>query len=204
MARPRRMGAHNALEDLPARPSARLTGPALLRPWLEPVPDPPPEAPVRAPRRPAGRNALDDLLPGPGQGPDDDGSDPGSGPAPARPWLEPVPDLPEAMPPRRGRRVLGRNALDELLPGPGGLSPAVGTPPGLAEDGPKARITLRLPTELLEAVRDAAAHLAGPPNYLTIAALAERALRAEVGRLSADHNHGRPFPPRPGSPGARR
>jgi len=201
MARPRRMGAHNALEDLPAR----LTGPALLRPWLEPVPDPPPEPSGRAARRPAGRNALDDLLPGPSQGPDDDGFDPGSGPAPARPWLEPVPDLPEAPPRRgRGRRVLGRNALDELLPGPGGSSSGLGAGPGLAADGPKARMTLRLPAELLEAVRDAAAHLAGPPNYLTIAALAERALRAELERLSADHNHGRPFPPRPGSPGARR
>jgi len=202
------MGAYNALEDLPARPSSRPTGPALLRPWLEPVPDPPPEPPARAPRRPAGRNALDDLLPGPGQGPDDDGFDPGSGPAPARPWLEPVPDLPEAPPPRRGRRVLGRNALDELLPGPGGSSSALGAGLGVgagpAEDGPKARITLRLPAGLLEAVRDAATHLAGPPNYLTIAALAERALRAELDRLGTDHNHGRPFPPRPGSPGARR
>ncbi len=195
MARPRRMGAFSALEDHSARPASRPTGPALLRPWLEPVPDPPPpDRPVRA-RRPAGRNALDDLLPGPGQGPDDDGFDPGSGPAPARPWLEPVPDLPEPPAPRRGRgrRVLGHNALDELLPGPGGSSPR------LSEDGPKARVTLRLPADLLEAVRDAAAHLAGPPNYLTIAALAERALRAEVERLAADHNRGRAFPPRPGT-----
>lgn len=208
MARPRRMGAYNALEDLPPRPSARpagrLTGPALLRPWLEPVPDPPPpERPGagRAPRRPAGRNALDDLLPGPEQDTGDD-ADLGAGPAPARPWLEPVPDLPEA-PPRRSRRMPGRNALDELLPGPASGVAALGGP-GLGEDGPKARITLRLPAELLEAVRDAAAHLAGPPTYLSIAALAEQALRAELDRLSADHNHGRPFPPRPGSPAARR
>jgi hypothetical protein len=208
------MGAYNALEGLPPRPSTRpagrLTGPALLRPWLEPVPDPPPPAPERrgtgrAPRRPAGRNALDDLLPGPGQDPDDDGGyDPAAGPAPARPWLEPVPDLPEPPPPRRGRRVLGRNALDDLLPGPGGgLSGLMGAA-GPGEDGPKARVTLRLPADLLEAVRDAAAHLAGPPTYLTIATLAERALRAELDRLSAAHHGGRPFPPRPGSPAARR
>jgi hypothetical protein len=163
MARPKRMGAYNALDEL-------LPGPS-PRPRLEPVPDPPPRGGGGA-HRSRGRNALDELLPGP-DGPDaGDGVDWGS----PRAWLEPV-----------GRRHLGAwNPLDEL---PSQRPPAR---PRTA----RSRLTLRLPEDVVEAARDAVARLAGTPEETTLAALAERGLRAELGRLAAAHNHGRPFPPR--------
>jgi hypothetical protein len=166
MARPKRMGAYNALDEL-------LPGPS-PRPRLEPVPDPPPRGGGGA-HRSRGRNALDELLPGP-DGPDaGDGVDWGS----PRAWLEPV-----------GRRHLGAwNPLDEL---PSQPRPRGHPTPRTA----KSRVTLRLPEDLVEAARDAVARLAGTPEEATLAALAERGLRAELGRLAAAHNHGRPFPPR--------
>jgi hypothetical protein len=188
MARPKRMGAYNALDEL-------LPGPS-PRPRLEPVPDPPP----RRARRARGRNALDELLPGPG-GPDaGDGVDWGS----PRAWLEPVTD-PGRRPAAASRRQhLGVwNPLDDLparqvpAAGPGGVR---GTPRGFpGESAPRmrrARLTLRLPDDLVEAARDAVAGLAGTPAETTLTALAERGLRAELDRLAAAHHHGRPFPPR--------
>jgi hypothetical protein len=188
MARPKRMGAYNALDEL-------LPGPS-PRPRLEPVPDPPqPRA-----RRARGRNALDELLPGPGgpggpswgppggqDGPDaGDGLDWGS----PRAWLEPVAD-PGRRPAAVGRRQhLGVwNPLDDL---PARQAPA--GPP--APPARRARLTLRLPGDLVEAARDAVARLAGTPTETTLTALAERGLRAELDRLAAAHNRGRPFPPR--------
>jgi hypothetical protein len=165
MARPKRMGAYNALDEL-------LPGPS-PRPRLEPVPDPPPRG--GGAHRSRGPNALDELLPGPG-GPDaGDGVDWGSPSA----WLEPV-----------GRRHLGAwNPLDDL---PNRRHPGA-RPPART---PRSRLTVRLPDDLIEAARDAVARLAGTPGETTLAALAERGLRAELGRLAAAHNHGRPFPPR--------
>ena len=58
------------------------------------------------------------------------------------------------------------------------------------------RLTLRLPEDLVEAARNAVAHLAGRPAETTLDALAERGIRAELDRLAAAHNRGRPFPPR--------
>jgi hypothetical protein len=166
MARPKRMGAYNALDEL-------LPGPS-PRPRLEPVPDPPP-AP-RGAHRSRGRNALDELLPGP-DGPDaGDGVDWG-GP---RARLEPV-----------GRRHLGAwNPLDDL---PSRQRQPARPAPRTA----RSRVTLRLPEDLVEAARDAVGRLAGTPEETSLAALAERGLRAELSRLAAAHNHGRPFPPRP-------
>jgi hypothetical protein len=57
-----------------------------------------------------------------------------------------------------------------------------------------------MPAEVVEAARDAVAHLAGSPDRTTLTALAERALRTELARLAAVHNHGRPFPPRTPKP----
>jgi hypothetical protein len=181
MARPKRMGAYNALDEL-------LPGPS-TRPRLEPVPDPPP----RGPQRPRGANALDALLPGP-EGPDaGDGLDWGS----ARGRLEPVGDPGPRRAAAEPRQHLGAwNPLDEL---PGRGAPAAG-PGRLARPGPRparSRLTLRLSEELVEAARDAVAHLAGTGRETTLAALAERAIRAELDRLAATHNRGRPFPPRP-------
>ncbi len=159
MARPKRMGAYNALDDL-------LPGPP--RPRLEPVPDLPRSRRSRGP----GPNALDELLPGPGtaEGLDD--------------------LLPRAAPRGRsvGRRHLGIwNPLD----GP----PAAPEPPP-APVPVKARLSFRLPADLVETARDAVAHLAGTPDRTTLTALTERALRVELARLAITHNHGQPFPPR--------
>jgi hypothetical protein len=224
MARPKRMGAYNALDDLlpggvwgKPEGSPRGTGPAWdpgdpgpawdpddpgpawdpgdpgpgdlagepalppRRARLEPVPDP---APVRrrARDRHRGANALDDLLPGPrGVGGMDDLLPGPSAPAPSGRRLGP------GSRPRRGGRHLGVwNPLD-------------GPPPAAPEPAPvpaKARVSFRLPADLVETARDAVAHLAGTAEPTTLTALAERALRVELARLAITHNHGRPFPPR--------
>jgi hypothetical protein len=61
----------------------------------------------------------------------------------------------------------------------------------------KARVSFRLPADLVERARDAVAHLAGSADETTLTALTERALRTELARLAAAHNRRRPFPPRP-------
>jgi hypothetical protein len=188
MARPRRMGAFNALDEL-------LPGPeAPERPRLEAVgaPDPPEgsrrppargrrrdaaggreldrdagEQPVDEQRRGQAFNALDELLPGP---------------------LAPRPRLLQVVSDPLRRRGRGRskhlsafNPLDDLEPEP----PA-----------PKARVSLRVPTDLLEAARDASAFLSESQGRVTLGDLAEDALRAELQRLAVEHNAGRPFPAR--------
>jgi hypothetical protein len=159
MARPKRMGAYNALAEL-LPPTARL----------EPVPDPP------AGRQSRFFNALDELLPGPRARPEQQ--------EPAAPRLEPVPD--PGRSPRRGRR----QHLDAW-------NPLDGLPPPAADADPaRTRVSFRLPSDLVEAARDAVAHLGGTPQQTTMAALAERGLRAELARLAAAHNRGRPFPRR--------
>jgi hypothetical protein len=176
MARPKRMGAYNALDDLipgaawdpgPFGPDDEPAPPPPRRPRLEPVPDPP-----RGPdRRAGGGNALDDLLPGPS--------------APPAPQRRPAPR------PRDAGRHLGIwNPLDDLAPGPPAPEPVPEPVPA------KARVSFRLPADLVEAARDAVAHLAGTADGTTLTALAERALRFELARLAITHNQGRPFPPR--------
>ncbi|MCC7086581.1 MAG: hypothetical protein IT427_16405 [Pirellulales bacterium] len=61
---------------------------------------------------------------------------------------------------------------------------------------PRVRATLYLSTDVLDAARNAAVHLAGYPARLTLAKLADNALRAELERLKALYNHGEDFPPR--------
>jgi hypothetical protein len=176
MARPKRMGAYNALDEL-------LPGPS-PRPRLEPVPDPPP--PPRGAHRSRGRNALDELLPGPGGLDAGDGVDWGS----PHSRLEPVADRPRRPAAGGARQHLGVwNPLDDL---PSHHAPATRPAPRT----PRARLTLRLPDDLVEAARDTVARLAGTPEETTLTTLAERGLRSELGRLADAHNHGRPFPPR--------
>jgi hypothetical protein len=198
MARPKRMGAYNALDDLPpggvwGNPEASPGGsgpawdpgpvwdadpadvddepaPRWRRRRLEPVPD-----------------ALDDLLPGPGRaGPD-----------------EPVaaPRAPAAR--RRGAAPRSRSTERHL----GVWNPLDGPPPAAPEARPasapapapgKTRVGFRLPADLVETARDAIAHLAGTADQTTLTALTERALRVELARLAITHNDGRPFPPRTG------
>ena len=125
-------------------------------------------------KRMGAHNALDELLPGPPL---------------ARPGAEwtahPVPG--PAKRTSRPKRMGLYNALDDLLPGP----PAPPARPA------RVRASFSLPPEVLDAVRDAAAHLSSGPGRMTLADLAEQALRAEVERLAAAHNRGRPFPHRP-------
>ena len=60
----------------------------------------------------------------------------------------------------------------------------------------KVRATLYLSADLLDEARNATVHLAGFPARLTLAKLADNALRAELHRLKALYNHGQDFPPR--------
>jgi hypothetical protein len=196
MARPKRMGAYNALDDLLpggvwGNPEGSPNGSgsawdsdaadpadaqAPRRPRLEPVPDP-----TRPSRRRRGANALDDLLPGPRSLGAVDDLLPGPSVPPGRPGA--------ASRPRSAGRHLGVwNPLD----GPPPARPAPAPMPVPA----KARVGFRLPADLVETARDAVAHLAGTADHTTLTALTERALRVELARLAITHNHGQPFPPR--------
>jgi hypothetical protein len=178
MVRRKRMGGFNALDELlPGPAETSRDSPERPRHGLRPKR-------VR-PKRMGPFNALDDLLPGPatsGSGLDWTPQPDASWPA----WLRPR----QADQPRRGTQAF--DPLDELLPGP-----------PRQEAPAKVRASFQLPPEVLEAVRDATAHLSGPPLRMTMTALAERALRTEVARLAEEHNQGRPFPqrPRPGHRG---
>jgi hypothetical protein len=125
-------------------------------------------------------------------------------------------------------RALGADALDGLVPihTVQGLEPNHGMPEAMdtptpqaplhattpqpsvrrprqtraAESAPMGRekITFSLPQDLVEACRDAADFLSGPPVRMTLASLVERALRREIERLRREHHHGEAFPPRGG------
>ena len=197
MARAKRMGAYNALDDLLPGPawgnpdgSPGEPGPAWAlsaaepalpprRPRLQPVPDPP-----RSRRRSrGGPNALDELLPGPG------GTD----------GLDDLLPGPSAPPPRRaGLAPRGRSAGGRHL---GVWNPLDGPPSAAPQQAPapvpvRAWVSFRLPADLVETARDAVAHLAGTADRTTLTALVERALRVELARLAITHNHGQPFAPR--------
>lgn len=175
MATPRRMGAFNALDEL-------LPGPESDLRRLEVIPAPrqrerEPERswdrqweqpePAGEPRQGAGVNALDELLPGP---------------LAARRRLKLVPDRSRGRKRGESKHLSAFNPLDGLQPE---------APPA------KARVSLRVSAELLEAARDASAYLSQDQERVTLGELAEEALRAELHRLAAEHNSGRPFPPRP-------
>jgi hypothetical protein len=211
MARPKRMGAYNALDDLLPGPAWGAPGdeepgwgapgdqepgwdlstagepaPAAWRPRLEPVPDPPGPGRRRARDRRAGANALDELLPGPRGGAGVDELLPGPSATPGR-------RLGVAPRPRSPGRHLGVwNPLDGPPPAP---PPPVPAPPAAPA---KVRVSFRLPADLVETARDTVAHLAGTADRTNLTALAERALRVELARLAITHNHGQPFPPRDG------
>lgn len=58
----------------------------------------------------------------------------------------------------------------------------------------KIRATFHLPQDLIQQARAVVIHLAAPPARLTLAALAENALRREIERLKKKFNRGREFP----------
>ena len=64
--------------------------------------------------------------------------------------------------------------------------------------GAKVRATFHVSAELLEEARNAVVYLAGPPTRLTLADLAETALKKELERLKKAHNSGKEFPARNG------
>ena len=65
------------------------------------------------------------------------------------------------------------------------------------EQTKKERATFHLPEDLIEAARNTVVALAGPPEYLTMAALAEIGLRKQIKLLEKKHNNGEPFSQRP-------
>ena len=91
----------------------------------------------------------------------------------------------------RNRRTIGEDPLDALLSAPRNGRPAKPSRPRAI---PKTRATYHLPDDVVQAARDAAVALSGPPTRLTLSALVESALRREVARLQAAHNRGRAFP----------
>ena len=187
MARPKRMGAYNALDDLLPGP-AWDSSPA----WDSDPPevDDEPAPRWRRPRLESVPNALDDLLPGPGSAAGTD--QPAAAPrVPAGRAAGPAPRRPAGGRPRSAGRHLGVwNPLDGPPPARAAPDPAPAPVPA------KARVSFRLPADLVETARDAVAHLAGTADQTSLTALTERALRVELARLAITHNHGQPFPPR--------
>ena len=60
----------------------------------------------------------------------------------------------------------------------------------------KVRATYYLSADVANRARNAATALMGPPAFLTLAAIVERGVAAEVRRLEKAHNAGKPFPKR--------
>lgn len=60
----------------------------------------------------------------------------------------------------------------------------------------RVRATLYISADILEEARNAAVHLAGNPLRMTLAKLADSALRAELDRLKREFNDGKDFPQR--------
>jgi hypothetical protein len=121
--------------------------------------------------------------------------------------VTPISHAGEPMRSRRGSRA--RIAKLSRSAGAGeaaALSEAGAAPTLLAScviERPAARVRLRktrgtfsLTRELFEEIRDAAFHLSGPPLRLTMASVAEIALRRELNRMKLLHNGGRDFPRR--------
>lgn len=108
----------------------------------------------------------------------------------------------KARPGVRRRPAIGRDPLDALIPAaPTGTTPHAvreGQDVSALPAGPqgKVRATFHLPAALLDEARDAVVALSGPPVRLTLAELAETALRREIDRLKATYNGGEDFPPR--------
>jgi hypothetical protein len=60
----------------------------------------------------------------------------------------------------------------------------------------KVRATYYIGRDVSDRARNAATALMGPPEFLTLAAIVERGVAAEVKRLEKAHNGGKPFPER--------
>lgn len=102
------------------------------------------------------------------------------------------------MMPRPRGGLGGYDPLDAVLPGQGGTEHTKHTKHTQQQPARRVRVTFYLPADLLEQARDATVMLQGPPVQLTLSGLAEAGIRAELDRLAAEHNGGRPWPPRGG------
>lgn len=109
------------------------------------------------------------------------------------------------------RKTIGQSPLDGIL-GPSVPKNAresqtkvdMVTPARRSKSAPepkrvsKVRATFHIPADLLDECRNAVVWLAGPPERLTMARLAENALRREIARLRKKHTKGEAFPERSG------
>lgn len=105
----------------------------------------------------------------------------------------------DAQPGRRGgARPPGRAKGSPSRPGSTGAVAGQrgGRPSQPARRARKVPAPFHISADLLEECRDAAVALSGPPVRLTLAGLAESALRRELDRLKRRHGGGADFPPR--------
>ena len=86
------------------------------------------------------------------------------------------------------RRTIGTNPLDAVVPEPQAVPPP--RPTALAAPVGKDRLTVHLPVDLIDGVKNAVYWTPG----LTLARLAEDALRQALAELEAAR--GAPYPPR--------
>jgi hypothetical protein len=61
----------------------------------------------------------------------------------------------------------------------------------------KMAMSFYLDADLVNEMRNAVAHLAGAPEYLTLTRLADGPLREKLEELKKTYNKGKPFPQRP-------
>lgn len=103
------------------------------------------------------------------------------------------------------KRAIGANPLDALVParsrGPAQAAVVAGEPTRRPPPPPrvqKERLTVHIPVDLIDELKDAVVACSGPPLRLTLASFAEDALRHELERLKKAANKGKPFPKRAG------
>jgi hypothetical protein len=96
------------------------------------------------------------------------------------------------------RRGLGGSYAEKLFSDCAPRARTREDPPAETEKRPtaKLRATFHISAELFDECRNAVVALSGPPLRLTLAGLAESALRRELDRLKAKHHDGKPFPTR--------
>jgi hypothetical protein len=78
-----------------------------------------------------------------------------------------------------------------------------GDPAAAVNAAAKGRLTVSLPASLVNELRDAVVALSGPPHRLTLTAVVESALRAELARLrdvQIGRSKGKVFPARESEP----
>ena len=61
----------------------------------------------------------------------------------------------------------------------------------------KRRMTVIIPYEEQERLRNAVSFLAGPPEWLNVSKVVRKSVNAELDRLETKYNKGKPFPKRP-------